>query len=358
MRVRLKGVYKTRQNGRTYYYAWRRGPRLKGEPGSPEFIESYNEAHQKLKLRGTETVGGLLAHYKGSGEYLKLSDRSKKDYGPIFVMIEQDFYSFPAAALSDKRTRGIFRNWRDKQAHTPRKADRMWSVLKRIFNVAKEYGLIDKNPCEGGGRLYHGTRVANIWEETDIQLVKARCPPHIVAAMILATNTGQRQADLLELLWSDIDQDHIKITQNKTGKRVLIRQAHELKDLLADLKCKQRESNKLSTHVLTNSRGRPWTSDGFKTSWGKAVTAAGIQGLTFNDLRGTAITRWAEADATVPQIAALSGHSLKDVEKILEQHYLSMSQKLGDEVILRMERERKLSKLVSKRSKPDFVKPS
>lgn len=50
MRVQLKGIHRVRVRladgsiGR-YHYAWRGGPRLVGEPGSPEFIASYTSAH-------------------------------------------------------------------------------------------------------------------------------------------------------------------------------------------------------------------------------------------------------------------------------------------------------------------------
>ena len=42
--IRLKGVHKAQSKGHTYYYAWRGGPRLLGEPNSPEFIASYHTA--------------------------------------------------------------------------------------------------------------------------------------------------------------------------------------------------------------------------------------------------------------------------------------------------------------------------
>lgn len=340
MRVRLKGIKKATSRGQVYYYAWTGGPRLKGEPGSPEFVESYNEAHSNTKQkRQTDTVGGLLAHYRGTEAYKGLSARSKEDYAPIFKMIETDFDGFPITAFSDRRTRGIFKAWRDQQAHTPRKADRMWSVLKRIINVAMDDGLVTLNPCDGGGKLHKGTRVECIWSKDQVELVKARGTQEIVAALVLAAQTGQRQADLLQLLWSNIDRDHIKLKQNKTGKNVRIKISNELRRMLDLIKHDQIESGKLSTHVLTNTRGKPWTTDGFQSSWGKAIKKIGIEGLQFNDLRGTAVTSWAEARATVPEIAALSGHSLKDVEKILEAHYLSMSQRLGDKVILRLDRE-------------------
>ena len=49
MRIRLKGlnsITKKLADGtlRTYWYAWKSGPPLRGKPGTPEFIASYNEA--------------------------------------------------------------------------------------------------------------------------------------------------------------------------------------------------------------------------------------------------------------------------------------------------------------------------
>lgn len=44
MRVDLRGLIWSKVNGRTYYYAWRDGPRLRGEPGMLGLVASYNEA--------------------------------------------------------------------------------------------------------------------------------------------------------------------------------------------------------------------------------------------------------------------------------------------------------------------------
>jgi hypothetical protein len=41
VRVDIKGLFKITAKGRVYWYAWRGGPRLSGEPGSPEFHASY-----------------------------------------------------------------------------------------------------------------------------------------------------------------------------------------------------------------------------------------------------------------------------------------------------------------------------
>lgn len=44
-------VAKKNDDGTTtpYYYAWKGGPRLKGKPGSKEFLESYANAHRERK---------------------------------------------------------------------------------------------------------------------------------------------------------------------------------------------------------------------------------------------------------------------------------------------------------------------
>jgi len=47
-----------------------------------------------------------------------------------------------------------------------------------------------------------------------------------------------------------------------------------------------------------------------------------VVGVTFNDLRGTAVTRLALVGGTEAEIAAITGHSLRDVRSILDARYL------------------------------------
>ena len=62
MRVRLKGINSKRKRladggFKTYYWAWKGGPALRGQPGTPEFIASYNEA---VARKVTPPRGSLL----------------------------------------------------------------------------------------------------------------------------------------------------------------------------------------------------------------------------------------------------------------------------------------------------------
>lgn len=90
--------------------------------------------------------------------------------------------------------------------------------------------------------------------------------------------------------------------------------------------------------IALNSRGRPWTSDGFKTTWGKTLAKLGIEGVTFHDLRGTFISARAAEGSSVDDIARISGHSASEVKTVLERHYLATDQNASDAVIVRMDR--------------------
>lgn len=74
--------------------------------------------------------------------------------------------------------------------------------------------------------------------------------------------------------------------------------------------------------ILATTRGQLWPEDGFRTAWARACGRAGVKGLTFHDLRGTTVTRLALAGCTTIEIAAVTGHSPKDVDAILKAHYL------------------------------------
>jgi integrase len=149
-------------------------------------------------------------------------------------------------------------------------------------------------------------------------------------ALLLALWTGQRQGDLLRLPWSAYDGKHIRIRQSKTGMRVVIPVGGPLKAALD-------AAPKRSPIILTTVDGKPWTGAGFRKSWTTACRRAGVVGVTFHDLRGTAVTRLAVEGCTEAEISAISGHSLRDVRSILDAHYLHRDPALAESAIRKLE---------------------
>jgi hypothetical protein len=121
MRVRLKGLHWTLAklaNGTTkiYWYAWRGGPRLRGEPGTPDFHASYNEAVAQRAPKPEGRLQSLIDGYQKSQKFLGRRERTRDDYIRQIGIIEKEFADFPLKALTARETRGVFMDWRDRLA--------------------------------------------------------------------------------------------------------------------------------------------------------------------------------------------------------------------------------------------------
>ena len=336
MRVALKGIdsaVKRLADGstRTYYYAWRGGPRLEGEPGSPEFVASYNAAIPvRPNRRNCKTLESIVDAYLDSQDFATKRDRTRADYCKLTKAIVAEFGDMPLSLLTDKRARGVFLEWRDALAkRSPRQADFAYAVLALILSWAKDRGTIDVNPCERGGKVYSATRVDKVWREHEEAAFLSKASRTLSLAFLMAVWTGQRQGDLLKLTWTAYDGASIRLRQSKTGRPVVIPIGSPLKAAL------DAEPRRAVT-ILTTQAGTPWTSDGFSASWRKAAAKAGTRGLTFHDLRGTAVLRLALGGCTVPEIATITGHSIRDVQSILDANYFHRDVALAERFVNRL----------------------
>jgi integrase len=341
MRVHLKGIHTTHKklaSGKTkkYYYAWKNGPRINAEPGTPEFLKLYNEAVAALNGRPSGTMRALIDYFRDSDDFKNGSRHSRRSYERYLKLIDAKFGTMPIAALEDKRARGEFKTFRGMFAATPRTADYIWTTIARVLSVAKDHGKISLNVCERGGRLYDADRSEIIWQAGDIREFCGVASVELQAALLMALWTGQRQGDLLKLSWKNYDGTYIRLRQTKAkggkGRRVTIPVGAPLK-LALDAALKQKRS---AVTILTNSRGVPWTEDGFRTSWGKAFDKTSLGDLHFHDLRGTAVTRLALSNCTVPEIASITGHSMETVQAILDAHYLGGRVELAESAIKKL----------------------
>lgn len=318
MRVNLKGIAKVTAKGRTYWYAWRGGPRLRGEPGSPEFLASYNEAIEEQRTPDKNRFRFVVADYKNSKEYKKLAASTRTQWSRWLDRIADYFGDLRIAQFDrSEKIRPIIRRWRNQWADTPRTADYALQVLSRVVAHAVDLGSVASNPCEGIKHLYNNDRSEIIWTDADVTQVKETCSTEVADAVDLAGHTGLRLSDLMRLSWSHIGEDAIVLTTGKSSHRreAIIPLYAALRDILARIP-------KRATTVLTNSRRRPWTADGFGSSFNKAKIDAGLadRDLHFNDLRGTAATKFYIAGFSMREIAETLAWEEDSVEKIIRRY--------------------------------------
>lgn len=319
VRVDLKGVHTvTSKAGGTYHYAWRGGPRLEGEPGSPEFYASYVRAHEELRRPDDGTFRSLVALYKGSAAYGDLADTTRRNWAAWLDRVAQHFGELSIGQFDrPDRIKPVIRKWRSRYADKPRTADYGMQVLSRVLAYGVDEGKLGANACEGIKGLYSASRAEIIWTPTDIARLKKACSPEIAYAVDLAAHTGLRLGDLMRLSWSHVESDAIVIRTGKSGgKREAIVPLYDaLRDVLGAIP-------KRSTTILTSSKNRPWTVNGFGSSFNKAKIDAGMAdaNLHFHDLRGTAVTKFYLANVPVRAIAEIMGWEEKSVERIIRRY--------------------------------------
>jgi len=321
----------------TYYYHRVSGRRLAGNPNSPEFLVSFAEAERIYAQRDRGTLAGLIREFDGSAEFARKAGSTQREYRRMFRAIEDEFGAAPLMALDDPRFTGDLLAWHDKLAgRTPREADNRLTVLGVVLGWAKRRQKISRNPlADGFRRAHHSDRSEMVWIEQDIENFIVVASPELMLAVMIALYTGLRQGDILRLPWTAYDGHFITTTVAKTSREGSGARKVEI-PVHSDLKAMLEAAPRRSTLILTNTRGKPWTQDGFQTSEGKARKRAGLTRLHFHDLRGTAITRLSEAGATPQEIATITGHSLRTVHDILDK-YLARRRPLAEAAIRKLE---------------------
>jgi integrase len=318
-KIELKGIAKVTSKGREYWYAWRGGPRLRGKPGTPSFMASYNDAIEARRIPEPGRFRSLVTLYRGSTAFQSLAASTRRNWSPWLDRIDEYFGDLRIAVFEHpEKIRPLIRQWRSRYAETPRTADYGLQVLSRVLSYAVDpLGKIAANPCEGIRQLYSVDRSEIIWTEADIARLKATSSPEIAHAVDLAAHTGLRLGDLLRLSWSHVCENRIAITTGKSKHR---RQA--IIPLYDDLKMVLAAIPKRSPTILTNTKCRPWTQDGFGSSFGKAKAAAHMADadLHFHDLRGTAATRFYIARLSEREIAEIMGWQEEHVARIVRRY--------------------------------------
>jgi integrase len=332
VRANLRGINTVKKHladGSTtrYFYHRATGRRLAGIPGSAEFLRDYAAAEESQLVRHAGTFNGLIRDYTTSPDFAKRAVSTQKEYKRMLAKAEVEFGLMPLKALEDPRIRKDFLLWRADVAETSgeREADNRLSVISAMLTWGRDNGRVFSTHISGFKRLHKADRSDLIWLPAHVNAFMDVAPLEIQRALILALHTGQRQGDLLRLSWNNYDGSAISIRQGKGGRRVEIPCTVALKRMLDSIEHD-------AAVVLTTKTGLPWKARYFKAQWEAASKVAGIEDLHFHDLRGTAVTMLAEAGCTVPQIASITGHSLKSVDGILDK-YLARTRALASSAV-------------------------
>ncbi len=180
-------------------------------------------------------------------------------------------------------------------------------ILKRMFNLAADWGFASGNPV-AKVRLFSekGNKKERILAADEERALMESCSEHLRPIVIMALNSGMRRGEILKLRWAAVDFDKriVRVEETKSGEPRKV----DMNAVLFELLRRQRISNAAGEHVFTNpDTGKSYVEVG--KAFRAACRRAGIKGLRFHDLRHTFASRLIEAGADIITVRDLLGHS-------------------------------------------------
>lgn len=204
------------------------------------------------------------------------------------------------------------RGYLDKRGQAAKaRANRERALLSHMFNKAREWGCTDApNPCQGVKGFTETGRDRYV-SDAEFAAVRAAAHPTVQDAMDVALLTGQRPADVLKILRSDIRDGALFVTQNKTGAKRAIDLVGELAAVIERIASRPRERRSL--YLIQDDDGRPLTALALRSRFDKARKAAGVS-FQFRDIRA----KTASDTGDLSHSQRLLGHKNRD----MTEHYV------------------------------------
>lgn len=325
-----------------YYYDTGKKPRHEIPLGDdyPMAVKKWAELEIDAAPRHVEIITFRYAAERYVKEALPgKAARTRKDNLAELGHLYQ-FFDNPPAPLDRIEPIHIrqYMDWRGKTAKV--RANREKALFSAIWNFSRERGLTAReNPCRGVKGFKETGRRDIYIDDQVFRAVYAYANPSVRDAMDLAYLTGQRPADVVKMSETDIRDNELAITQNKTGARLRISllnedgTQNELGKLIERINERKRQFKIRTLKLLVNSYGQSLTYSALDNAFEKARAAAAehadgvlkplIKAFQFRDLRAKAGTDKADSAGILDARRQLGHGSVT-----MTEHYV----RLGDRV--------------------------
>jgi len=287
---------------------------LPGQPGESAFTIRYGELLAQAETRkakeaaaepGRTTFAWLARAYLTSAEFNQLAATTQDDYRKT---IEQRLVPALGIERFDCITRATIKLIRDSVAktHSVRTAHKVKQMASALYSWAEDEDLLPTsfiNPGKALRKLKGKSKPIEVWSTEEIELFLAKCEPAMRTPVLLALYTGQRREDLVQMQWSDVIGDMVRVRQNKTGEPLAIPAHRELRKHLATIR------TKFAGPILRGQDGKRMNANQLSAAMNRAIGKIdGMPQRSLHGLRYASAGALEEAGCSVVHISSIIGH--------------------------------------------------
>lgn len=327
-----------------------------GKTPAEEIIKKANETYDDyvafqfrhetgIDLRIKEgSLPDVIKRYKESIFWTSLSGRTQNDYNIFLNKINEWSFRAGHPHISKLTTKSLYawitENWRDAF----RRQQYAKSILVILYNAAIREGYVENNLAENlviKSVKREDKKKIRIWSQKDIDaFVKeadARGLHSIGSIVLTGIETAQRQADVIKMRHNiDYKSGKLIYIQQKTGKKV---QFNATKKLAARYE-KYHRANQMFMFIGENT-GRPWQYRSLAQKIREICDHIGLYEYVYAHLRHSQVYYLYENELSKNIISAMTGHSTKTVDSMLDRHYLEIrNEELANRGVAKIDRVR------------------
>jgi|SRR5208337_3698343 len=288
--------------------------RLRGIPGSEEFLAAYKAAlgeHDPSGSKSEKCFEWLCERYYKSAYFQSLEEYTKRRkrtaLAEICNMVGSDGQRLGLAPYAGMK-RVHVRKLRDQKAGLPEAANFRLKQISALFAWAVKNDLVASNPAEKVEKLGGGSEGFYTWTDEDVEAFEERWPvgskPRL--AMSIMLYLGVRRSDAVRIGKKHVSRDGLSVTftqfkGRKKGAKVLTLPI--LPPLRAIL-----DGSKLGHETwLETAFGKSHSAAGFGNVFREWCRDAGLPQCSPHGLRKIGAVRAAEAGASEHELMAMFG---------------------------------------------------
>lgn len=294
-------------------------------PSTPEFFVAYGRMKAARERKASVyTVASACDGYEASRAFTGKAENTRKLYRFSLRKIRETLGEFPINDL----TRADLQLVLDRAIEGAGTHNMFLAVLGLVYRHARREDRTTLKPTEDFERATTGEHKA--WPEPVLEAALASPHERTRLAAHLLYFTGQRISDVMAMRWSDIRGDCVHVIQQKTGKRLWIPLATELRAELA-------RTPRKGLYLVTNHQGAPMTPQVVRKELKAHAASHGHADLVPHGLRKNAVISLLQAGCTIAETAAITGQTFQIVEYYARQ---VDQERLGQAAILKLDKQR------------------
>jgi integrase len=254
------------------------------------------------ETRKAPTVSTFCDRYV---EYAKQHKRSwKRD-----AYVAENVKAFMGSSRLDKVSAFDVERYKSKrrQSISDASVNRELAILKRLFSLAVEWGVVNANPVKKVRMLAEPEQTIRTFSDHEKEALIEACSSKFRPLVVTALHTGMRRSEIFNLTWRDVDLEAgaLTVSHTKSGKIRYLPINADVRETLTALPSPR------DGHVF-KWKGAQWKC--IQKQWARALRSAkeagvDLSGGRFHDCRHTFATDLVLGGVDLRTVQELLGHA-------------------------------------------------